>query len=68
MKRGRDPATRVAVGRSRQRVVQLEARGLTRGQIAQRAGISASTISRITNPATERISRITTDAHKAAML
>jgi len=62
VRRGRDPATRIAVGWTRRRVIALEAAGLTRGTIAARAGVSPSTISRVMQPDTRRDSRIVADA------
>jgi hypothetical protein len=62
VRRGHDPATRLPVGAVRQCVAELEAAGLTRGAIAARAGISASTVSRLVKPETRRASRITVAA------
>lgn len=56
---GADPASRVPAGWARRRLGELEASGLTRGEVARRAGVSAATISRLADPATKRISRIT---------
>jgi transcriptional regulator with XRE-family HTH domain len=49
----------VPAGSARRRLAELEASGMTRGQIAQLAGVSAGTISRLAKPATKRISLVT---------
>jgi hypothetical protein len=64
---GADPAARVPVRWARRHVARLEGAGMTRGQIAACAGVSAGTISRLMAPGTRRISRITTDAVRAVV-
>jgi hypothetical protein len=59
---GRDPATRVPAEWARRHLRELEQAGLTRGEVARRAGLSAATISRLAAPSTRRASRITTSA------
>jgi Bacterial regulatory proteins, lacI family len=64
---GADPATRVPAGYVRRHLHKLEAAGLARTRIAQRAGVSAATISRLADPRTRRISRVTANAVMAVL-
>jgi hypothetical protein len=59
---GAEPATRVPADVARHRLGELEETGLTRSAIARRAGVSASVVSRLANPTTLRVSRITAAA------
>jgi lambda repressor-like predicted transcriptional regulator len=59
---GADPATRVPARWARRRVGELESAGMTRAQIARRAGVSPMTITRLADPTTKKISRITATA------
>jgi hypothetical protein len=59
---GADPATRVPARSARRHLQRLEAAGLTRAEVARRAGVSAMTITRLADPATKRASRITVAA------
>lgn len=59
---GADPATRVPAIRARRHLARLEGAGLTRGEVARRAGVSGGTISRLAAPGTARVSRITATA------
>jgi transcriptional regulator with XRE-family HTH domain len=52
----------VSAGRARHLIAKLEDAGLSRGEIAQRAGVSAATISRLSKSKTKRASRITVAA------
>jgi hypothetical protein len=62
LKVGADPASRVPAIRARCHLRALEAAGMTRTVVAQRAGVSAGTISRLAKPTTKRVSRITAAA------
>jgi lambda repressor-like predicted transcriptional regulator len=55
---GAEPATRVSAAWPRHHLHQLETAGMTRTEIARRAGVSPGTISRLAAPDTRRISRI----------
>jgi transcriptional regulator with XRE-family HTH domain len=59
---GADPATRVGASYARRHLRQLEAAGMTRSEVARRAGLSAGTISRLADPSTHRVSRISAAA------
>jgi hypothetical protein len=59
---GQVPAGSAAIGRARRRIVQLEAAGLSRREIARRAGVAASSITKLANERQPRISRPVTDA------
>jgi hypothetical protein len=58
LRRGADPATRVDVRPVRRHVHELLAAGLTRRDIARAAQIAPSTLTRIAEPSTRRVSRI----------
>jgi hypothetical protein len=59
---GRVPATRIPAGVARWHLRRLEAAGMTRMEVARRAGLSAGTISRLADPKTKLVSRITAAA------
>lgn len=59
---GHDPGTRVPAVYARRRLRELQRAGLTRAEVAHRAGISAATISRLANRRTKRVSRIVANA------
>jgi hypothetical protein len=59
---GADPGTRIPAHHARRHLRQLQAAGMTRAEVAQRAGVSAATISRLAEPDTLRVSRITAAA------
>ena len=52
-------ATKEATDRARQRVRQLLAKGMTRKTIATKAGIAASSVTKLCNDADPHISRAT---------
>lgn len=60
--RGADPATRVNPARARRRIAELRAAGWTIARIAHAAGLSHTTVDRITYRYTKRCSRITAAA------
>jgi hypothetical protein len=62
LRSGREPATRIPAGLARWHLRRLEAAGMTRTEVARRAEVSAGTISRLANPKTRRVSRITASA------
>jgi hypothetical protein len=62
VRRGRDPATRVPAGRARNRLVALEAAGMTRAEVARRAGVSPSSVNRVASSTTAQFIR---DEHDA---
>jgi AraC-like DNA-binding protein len=58
LRRGRDPASYTAAARVRTHIEVLRAAGWTSTAIAQAAGISGATVSRIRKPSTRWCSRI----------
>lgn len=58
LRRGRDPASRVLADRLRRHIATLTAAGLTQAEVARRAAVAPSTITRILQPSTKRTSRI----------
>jgi hypothetical protein len=58
LRAGADPASRVPVTRLRRHIAVLRAAGLSQGEIARRAAVAPSTITRVLQPGTKRASRI----------